>query len=143
MEGFAADRYTDTPSNPTDRGDTSLPNPSLIPPVRRDTGGLTDDSIVMHKQDHHLVEEGNQLVIQGRKLLETIFGDKTDEYIRNVTGGRGTTAVADDPIDLPDLPDLPTITIDVSKMSDVTVLPDAYIDIHDAEARHDTDSEME
>ncbi|KAJ4304526.1 hypothetical protein N0V90_000052 [Kalmusia sp. IMI 367209] len=52
---------------------------------RRDSGGLFDDSLQMHRQGQHLVTEGQRLIAQGRELLHTIFGERTDEYIKNLT----------------------------------------------------------
>lgn len=55
---------------------------------RRGSDALVDDSLAMHRQAHSLLRQGRKLVAQGKLLLETIFGNKTDEYIRNVAQHR-------------------------------------------------------
>ncbi|KAJ4360786.1 uncharacterized protein N0V89_001353 [Didymosphaeria variabile] len=119
MEEFAADPHNDIPSDAKEPKDAGVPDTSLVPTAAdravhcRDTSGLVDDSVSMHKQGAHLVEEGNKLVAQGTTLLKTIFGAQTDEYIRNITG-RGTAGVTGAPIivDLPEVSDLPEVDID-------------------------------
>lgn len=52
---------------------------------RRGSDALVDDSLAMHRQAQSLLQQGGKLVTHGRMLLETIFGNKTDEYIKNLT----------------------------------------------------------
>lgn len=133
MEGSASSSSLQAAKDPTS------PDTSLIPPAtgsmrRRDSAGLIDDSMYMHKQGQHLVEEGNKLVAHGKKLLKSIFGEKTDEYIRNITQSRQKAEAIGSSITIP-LPGLPTKKVDIEDVK-------TEIGIHDSEER-DEESETE
>jgi hypothetical protein len=119
-------------SNPDNRKGTVVPDDAMDIAGRRRS--LIEDSMGMRRQGARLVEEGNKFVGQGRRLLQTILGARTDEYIKNITRGRGRAVVTGDPfiIDAPEgVPGVPDA-------------PDVEINIHDADARdEDSNSDTE
>jgi hypothetical protein len=78
--------------NSSPKHKSSLDHDSADSFRRRDEEGLVHDSINMRRQGERLVVEGTALVEQGRKLLHTIFGDKTDEVVNSMTDSKSTAA---------------------------------------------------
>ena len=56
-----------------------------------------EDNRAVHREVQSTVEQGNKLVFQGRTLLKTIFGDRTDEYIKDIIQGHVDAGSSDDP----------------------------------------------
>lgn len=79
-----------TPSTTGDKHHESSASKSSSSPhpknhvSRRGSDALVDDSLAMHRQAQSLLQQGGKLVTHGRLLLETIFGNKTDDYIKTL-----------------------------------------------------------
>lgn len=149
FEDFAADDHDSDvhASNSKNLREGSVPDAAEYHAIhRQNTGGLIDESVGMHKQGAHLVEEGNKLVSQGRRLLRTIFGSRTDEYIKNITQARAATAKAGSPMRI-DLSKPDELDVDVEApnpegyaSASKLLKPAVDIDFYDADARdEDTD----
>jgi hypothetical protein len=139
VDDFAAvkEHISDTfSSNPDKHKETVMRDAAVDRAMHRRS--LIEDSFGIHKQGARLVEEGNKLINQGRRLLQTILRARTEDYTKSITRAFERTDLAGDPviIDMPDTsvgPDMPDMEIGI---------PDIDIDIHSAHAR-DEDSDFD
>jgi hypothetical protein len=82
-KSFTSSTTGDKPHESSAPMSSSSPHPKKHV-SRRGSDALVDDSLAMHRQAQSLLQQGGKLVTHGRLLLETIFGNKTDDYIKTL-----------------------------------------------------------